>query len=382
MMRAVICGEGLDGLFLALQLGRGGWDVRVLLNEARSSRCGYLVEIGGEGLAAAEDLGLLPTLLECAECLSHVRWVDSCGKPIVDLHVGDEGDGSEEPLHVLRETFEHVLLHSLPYSVQVQTRCAVEGVHVRPDGLDLALTSGERLETDLLVGADGGNSRIRELVFGHEGVWRRSLGYHTAAFVFEDPDVHYQLTGHLSVLSAPGRLLALCPLQDGHVAATFAFRTASDVRPKVPADWLKFVFRDLKWCAPAVLEHAKRSKELRYDRATQIKTSTWYRTRIGLLGDACHTYSLLPGQGCSTGIAAACWLGKALVRGASFDAAFAWYEAQLAQEILARRESAKRLASWLMPESRTELAVRNSLLRMAGLPGIGRFVKPGLTLTI
>jgi 2-polyprenyl-6-methoxyphenol hydroxylase-like FAD-dependent oxidoreductase len=351
--------------------------VLVLLNEPQYTRCGYLVEMGGEGLAATQQMALLPELIESAQCFSHVRWVDSRGRPIA---VSKEREELEERFHVLRTEFERVLLQSLPPAVEVRIGPAVNEVHRRPDGIELVLTSGERLKSDLLVGADGGNSRIRELAFGRDGLWRRPLGYHTAAFVFEDVEVHRELAGHVTALSAPGRLLALCPLRDGQVAATFAFRTVSAARPKVPASWLKFVFGDLKWCAPAVLEHARRAKELRYDRATQIKTSIWYRSRIGLLGDACHTYSLLPGQGCSAGIAAACWLGNELVRGASFDAAFASYEAQLAQEISSRRESASRLANWLMPGSRTELALRNGFLRIASLPGIRRFMRPNMTL--
>jgi 2-polyprenyl-6-methoxyphenol hydroxylase-like FAD-dependent oxidoreductase len=376
-MHAVICGAGLDGLTLAMRLAQGGWAVSILHNVPSHARSGYLVELAGEGLSAAQQMGVLPALVEAAECISRVRWVDARGKSIADVHVGHKpGDESEEPLHLLRENFERILLQSLPSSIRVYAGVDVREVRTQAECVELTLSSGESLRCDLLVGADGGNSPVRELVFGHEGLWRRPLGHHSAAFVFEDADIHYKLAGHLTVLSAPGRLLTLCPLRDGHVAATFAFRTVSRVRPSNPSKWLEVVFGDLKWCTPAVLEHASKVETLHYDRATQIKTSTWYRARVALLGDACYAYSLLPGQGCSAGIAAAFELGTVLVRGASFATAFDWYDAQLAQEVAGRRTEAKRIADWLMPDSLTDLIVRNGLLRMASVPGLRRFVRP------
>jgi 2-polyprenyl-6-methoxyphenol hydroxylase-like FAD-dependent oxidoreductase len=154
------------------------------------------------------------------------------------------------------------------------------------------------------------------------------------------------------------------------------------VRPQATASTLKARFSDLQWCVPAVLEHARITGQLHYDRATQIKAATWHRRRVGLLGDACYAYSLLPGQGCNSAMAAAHLLGEGLARRMSFDAAFDRYESQLAHLIAARREAVRRITGWLMPRSKTDLAIRNSLLRMARVPGLGRLVKPTVSLAL
>jgi 2-polyprenyl-6-methoxyphenol hydroxylase-like FAD-dependent oxidoreductase len=41
-------------------------------------------------------------------------------------------------------------------------------------------------EVDLVVGADGLHSRVRQLAFGPEAAAEVSLGYHVAAFEVED----------------------------------------------------------------------------------------------------------------------------------------------------------------------------------------------------
>jgi 2-polyprenyl-6-methoxyphenol hydroxylase-like FAD-dependent oxidoreductase len=311
-----------------------------------------------------------------------VRWVDTRGRPIARVHVAERHDGSpEDSVHVLHEDIERILLEALPSNVAIRTGLFPVQARMRPDSVALTLSSDERLTVDLLIGADGRDSRVRALVFGDAGLWSRYLGYHSASLVFEDESVHRDLAGHRTVLSAPGRLVTLCPLHDYKVAATFMYRTTSTVRPKSPAQWLQFVFGDMGWCVPAVLAHAKTAADLRYDHAIQIKSSTWQRARVGLLGDACHAYSLLPGQDCSAAIAAAHWLGGELVRGTSLETAFGWYQSYLAQAVASQRSSGPRLAHWLMPDSRTDLVVRNSLLRMARLPAIGRFVRPTVSLT-
>src|SRR5689334_10389692 len=119
-MHAAICGAGLDALTLALQLGRGGWTVSILESQPPHARDGYLVELGSEALAAAEQLGILSALVQSAEWLPDVRWVDARGKPIAHVHLTERRDGShEDSLHILHEDIERILLENLPSNVAI-----------------------------------------------------------------------------------------------------------------------------------------------------------------------------------------------------------------------------------------------------------------------
>jgi 2-polyprenyl-6-methoxyphenol hydroxylase-like FAD-dependent oxidoreductase len=48
------------------------------------------------------------------------------------------------------------------------------------------LSDRRRWTTELLIGADGVHSTVRELVFGPEERFARFLGHHTAAFIVDD----------------------------------------------------------------------------------------------------------------------------------------------------------------------------------------------------
>jgi 2-polyprenyl-6-methoxyphenol hydroxylase-like FAD-dependent oxidoreductase len=381
-MQAVIRGAGADALVLAHRLSLGGWHVVLLQDDTHSTPKSCLIELASDALAALKDLDLFNRVLECAEPIARVRWIDERGRSIAGVQMGSLRHPSSDSVYITRENLERLLLETLPPSVIRCDGISVQEVVEHGDRVELKLSSGASLSSDLLVAADGGRSRIRELVFGSDGVWRRPLGFHVASFVFRDANVRREVGSDLSILSTPGRLLALCPLRDGEIVATFAFRMFSLQRPRSPASTLAAEFADLQWCVPAVLEHAQATNKLHYDRATQIKAATWHRERVGLLGDACYAYSLLPGQGCNSAIVAAHVLGEGLARGMPFDAAFDGYESQLAHQIAARRQAARRIAGWLIPRSKTDLAIRNGLLRIARVPGLGRLVKPAVSLAL
>jgi 2-polyprenyl-6-methoxyphenol hydroxylase-like FAD-dependent oxidoreductase len=378
-MRAVICGAGVAGLTLASELGRAGWKVVLLDRESGPADGGYLVDLTGEGLLAAQRMFLLPALRDTAQPVSRVCWVDGTGKIIAN--VGIEGAGSSRgigALKILRGDLERVLLQNLPPSVDLRFGFDVAEMRTPPGRVELTLRPGGRLTADLLIGADGVHSHIRDLVFGDGGLWSRTLGYDTAAFVFEDRDVRRGLAGTLTVFSVPGRHIVLCPLRGGKIAATLIHRSASMMPPDAPRDHLQRVYAGQEWCVPALLNHVSRATDLRYEQAVQIKLPVWHRGRIGLLGDACHAYSLLPGQGSSIAMAAAFRLAQDLIQAPSVDIALGWYQIHLAGEMARRRAFTRRAAQWLIPASRTELAFRTAVLRIASLPGVQRLLGPAV----
>jgi len=372
-MRAVICGAGVAGLTLATQLGRAGWDV-VVLERGSGPLCdGFLVELADEGFVAAERMGLLPEIKQCAQSVHRVRWVNETGVLIADLNVRR----SRGPvLTLLRGDLQRILLDNLPPSVEVRFGFGVSQIRTAADWVEIALQPLGRLTADLLIGADGIHSHIRELVFDDGGLSSRTLGFDAAAFAFEDESIRHLLEGRLTALSAPARHIVVCPLRGGKIAVMLVHRSISAVPPGDPVAHLRSVYADLRWCVPSLLDHASKAADLQYEQTTQIKLPIWYRGRIGLLGDACHAYSLLPGQGTSFTLAAAAWLGTELIRAPSIDVALAWYQNRLMGEMAKRRVSTRKTVQWLVPSNRVDLIVRNSLLRLSGLPAFSRLVRP------
>ena len=375
-MRAVICGAGVAGLTLASELGKSGWDVLLLERESAPKTGAFLVDLADDGLAAAERMGVLPKLRELGERITRVRWLNGAGSPIADIEVPIPIRSQRGALKILRSDLERVLLDELPANVEVRFGFDVTQIRVPPGGVGIALTPNGHMRADLLIGADGVHSHIRDLVFGDSALWTRDLGYDSVSFVFQDDQICSCLDARFTVLSVPGKHVVLCPIRGGRIAATLIHRSTASPPPVQVIENVRRLFGDIQWCVPRVLEHAAKADELCYEHALQIKMPAWHRGRVGLLGDACHAYSLLPGQGSSVALAAAYRLALEIERAPSLDIALGWYQSHLMAEIATRRASTRRTAEWLVPAGRGDLALRNTLLRMASVPRVRRFLGP------
>jgi 2-polyprenyl-6-methoxyphenol hydroxylase-like FAD-dependent oxidoreductase len=174
-------------------------------------------------------------------------------------------------------------------------------------GVRALLSDGSTVTADLLVGADGVRSHIRELAFGKEARLSRFLNCSTAAFIFRNPPPTLRSSDALCTLTVPSRQVATYPVRDGGVATFFVHTAASqlaNVSPTTATQELHRVYGGMGWIIPELLKHMD-PVELYFDAVLQIETPRWSTRRVVLIGDACYCVSLLAGQGASLAMAGA-----------------------------------------------------------------------------
>ncbi|MGH7869263.1 MAG: NAD(P)-binding protein, partial [Candidatus Dormibacteraceae bacterium] len=181
-MKVLICGAGIAGLTLGLRLGTAGCHVTIV--EAASALGGrdHLVELFGAGYDAADRLSLLPRLRESACVIPEALWIDRTGRPVASLHYARiERILDGRLVTLMRADLEQILFQALPRSVDVRFGHALEGIQLHRGGVEVLLSSGDREYADVLIGADGIESRVRGLVVGDSQCAFRFLGLHLAS---------------------------------------------------------------------------------------------------------------------------------------------------------------------------------------------------------
>ncbi len=379
-MKVAICGAGITGLALAHRLATLDVEVVVLERAAGPREQGYMIDFFGPGFDAVEEMGLLPQVEESAYRVDEATLLDEHGRRRAAIDYVQFAKSVRGRLcSIMRPDLERVLRSGLPSTVDVRFGAGVTGVEDLGDRVRVTLADGEILEADLLVGADGIHSTVRRLVFGEESRFLRHLGFHTAAFVFEDEDIRARVGERFCLTDTIGMQMGFYGLRDGKLAAFAVHRTTD---PALPADAraaLRATYGSLGWVVPKALELCPPPGEVYYDQVAQIEMPSWSRGRVVLVGDSCYAVSLLAGQGASLGIAGAFVLAEQLTRAPSIETALAEYERLVRPVVTEKQQVARRGARWFLPANRFLLLARRALLRVARLPGLERPLAAAVT---
>lgn len=197
--------------------------------------------------------------------------------------------------HIAENVRVQWALHQSPQLRRVTLlRAALEGLEIDDDVARIALADGRRYSCTLVIGADGGRSRVRELC----GIGRAGWTYgQTAVVAHLRTGQPHRGTAYQRFL--PDGPLAFLPLRDGRVSLVWT-TTPDEATALQAADPHEFS-RRVTEASDRVLGAA----ELDSDRAA-FPLALWHareyvRPRLALVGDAAHTIHPLAGQGVNLG---------------------------------------------------------------------------------
>ena len=382
-MKVLIVGAGIGGLTLALCLRRAGHAVVVLERSTRLRDDGYMIDFFGSGYDAAERLGILPALARVHYPVGKLAFVGADGHERFTLPYPALRNlvFADRHFNFMRGDLEHVLFDSLPGLTPIRFGASVEKLRDEKGGVDVTLSDGSTQRYDLVVGADGVRSRVRELVFGPSASFVRPLGYRTLAYVIDDAALHERIGDTFATLTTPGRQVAVYPIRRGRVATFFVHRAdeeRSDFCRAAAVEELHAVYGALGWIVPELLGKARAAASIYFDDVAQVVTPTWHKGRVVLVGDACHCLSLLAGQGASMALAGAYVLAEELSEAENIPLALARYQQRVQPSVVEKQASGRNIARWFVPRGPVRLAMRDLFMRMSTWRPVARLVRRSL----
>jgi FAD-dependent urate hydroxylase len=161
-LRILVVGAGVGGISVARGLLRDGHDVTVFDRRPDVKAGGGAVTIWSNGATVLEQLGV--DMDGAGELLSTLRVTTSTGRPVATLDLTAIVNRLGAPVRMVpRRVLLERLMEGFPAD-RIWCNARAVGVVSTQDGVRLEFEDGSWTEGDLLIGADGLHSKIRDIV--------------------------------------------------------------------------------------------------------------------------------------------------------------------------------------------------------------------------
>jgi 2-polyprenyl-6-methoxyphenol hydroxylase-like FAD-dependent oxidoreductase len=372
-VQVLIVGAGIAGPTLAYWLQRLGHQATLVESAPELRRGGYLVDFWGAGFDVAERMGIVPELRRRGYHLREARAVGRDGRRIASFEPSAFVGSGDRYVTIARSDLASAVYGALEGGVETIFGDTVDAIDdSRGDRVHVTFRSGGRRHYDLVVGADGLHSRVRALAFGPQDRFEHRLGIVVAAFDVAGYRPRDEL---VAVMHADvGFQLLRLSLRDDVTLFLLTLRDSGRVpldSPNEQQALLRCKLADAGWETAAALDAMARARTFYFDRASQIRMPSWSRGRVALVGDAAACPSLLAGQGSALAMIEAYVLAAELATTpGDHVGAFAGYHHRLAALLRSKQDAARGLGLAFAPRNRVQLAVRNTVIRLLGLPHV------------
>jgi FAD-dependent urate hydroxylase len=345
--RILVIGAGVGGISTARGLLRDGHDVTVFERRPELSAAGGAVTIWSNGATVLGQLGV--DLEGAGQQLSTLRVLTPTGRPVATVDLAEVAQRLGAPVRMIpRRVLLERLLEGFPGD---RIRCnsrAVQVIDTR-DGVRVEFDDGSSAEGDLLIGADGLHSMVRNVVGAQRAEptgWCSWQGLVTLPEIAGTDDALMIIGEHAN--------LGLWPAGGSDLQWWFDLPWSPDfVRPGCPIQEIRSIFAGWSDSVDCVLATLT-DEDLAPSPFPHFRHPIPGRGRgaVTLLGDAAHTMPPTLAQGTNQALLDTMVLRKALSDFQNGPKALRWYEST-------RRRKVKAV-SWVTTQqvSRSESALR------------------------
>lgn len=350
--RIGIVGTGMGGLTLATMLAGAGIAVDILEQAIGPSALGSGLTLRGNAVRVLRELEVLEELLEHGYAFNDLalRAPGPEAKVLAvldDMRVG--GDDLPATIGIYRPELNEIVRRKAEEAgVELRYGAKVTGLTQTEDAVEVTTESGKTYGYDVVVGADGLNSTVREAIGITEkpqptgmGIWRTFVPRPEKVV---RTDLYY---------GGPAFIAGYCPTGESMMYA-YLVEAAQDRDvadgPAIMAElasgyggpWVE------------IRECIKKDARVNYTHFTQhLVDGDWHRGRVVLIGDAAHSCPPTIAQGAAMAIEDAAVLAREIIAAAQFDEAiFRSFRDQRVPRARVVVENSVQLGQWMLEGKR------------------------------
>ncbi|KAF4339050.1 2-polyprenyl-6-methoxyphenol hydroxylase [Fusarium beomiforme] len=305
-LKVLICGGGCAGPALAFWLSRLGHRVTIVERFPALRATGAQIDFREQGIQTLKLMGLIDEIRERLVDEAGVAFVDTNGKILGTVLANTSGKGAQSvtsEYEIMRGDVVRLLYDETKDDVEYVFGKTVEKFEQDEKSVLAHFSDGTSDTFDMLVGADGQGSRIRQAIEPADapGPYRK-LGIHMAYYFIprEEGDSNIRRT----YSGSQGRMIFR---RTHNSIETQVYLILKDDSPETSSihkgtveqqkEFWTQKFRGAGWQTDRFLEGMKTTKNWYCQEVVQVQTKTWHKGRVVLLGDSAYCPSPFSGMG-------------------------------------------------------------------------------------
>jgi FAD-dependent urate hydroxylase len=296
-LKVIIIGAGMGGLTAGIALRQAGYQVELYDRVSELRPAGAGISLWSNGVKVLNRLGLGPALARVGGQMNRMAYYNPAGETLTDFSLQPLIDRvGQRPYPITRTDLQELLLNGLGREyVQLNAQCVA--VEATETAVTAIFADGRKATGDLLIGADGTRSQVRQYVLG-EPTTRQYVGYvNWNGLVPISPDL--APADSWAIYVGEHKRVSLMPVGGDRFYFFFDVPLPIDIAAE-SADYREELSGYFKgWAAPVqtLIQRLDPKTTNRIPIHDIVPLPTLARGRVALLGDAGHSTAPDLGQG-------------------------------------------------------------------------------------
>jgi 2-polyprenyl-6-methoxyphenol hydroxylase-like FAD-dependent oxidoreductase len=359
-MKVLIVGAGIGGLTLAIFLKEQGHDVQIIEKSKKLTNAGFSIGVWANRRFILKALDLEKELLKKGNFTKRYIVEDSKGKILVDYDLKKNMPKYwPAEIQIKRDDLYQALFKKVK-GIPFRKGVTVQSIVQDKDEAHIVFSDKSKGKYDLIVGADGIHSDIRNQIYGKRHLEDLNLkGYW---LWIKRPKLFPKFDCIFEVI-APNQFFGTYSHGKDNMCAYFV-RPRNDkesISKSMEVGEMDLHFSDILSRFPEISQSLKK-QTVYVENISKVNLERWHKGRVVLIGDAAHGFETFAGIGGAMAMEDAYVLAEEIKNNGNLKHALKKYESRRKPRVNLAAKETEKLRSWKVSKSAFEIELEELIL--------------------